>query len=60
MKNKNKYKQLTFAPFCYSTPSISSSSWMVLFLLLPQIVMLFITKARKKGVSFETPYDISY
>lgn len=45
MKNKNKYKQLTFAPFCYSTPSISSSSWMVLFLLLPQIVMLFITKS---------------
>jgi len=42
---KNKYKLLTLAPFCYSNPSVGSSSKLVIFLLIPQIVMLFITKS---------------
>lgn len=42
--NKN-YRDLTIAPFSYLTPSLTNISTAFLILLLPQVLLLFITKS---------------
>lgn len=42
---KNKYNLLTLSPFCFSIPSIGSTSKITMLLLIPQIVMLCFTKS---------------
>lgn len=40
---KKSYEQLTLAPFCYSVPSVGQSSKAVIIMLIPQLIMLFLT-----------------
>ena len=42
---KKNYRDLTIAPFSYLTPSLTNISTAFLVLLVPQIVMLIVTKA---------------
>lgn len=41
---KDSYKKLTLAPFCYSTHSVGEKAKATIILLLPQFIMLFVTK----------------
>lgn len=43
--NSKKYKTVTLKPFSYIRPSVNSAVVVSLVLLLPQIVMLFLTKS---------------
>lgn len=42
---KNKYKNLSLAPFTYLTPSLNNIFLAIIVLLIPQLIMLFITKS---------------
>lgn len=42
---QKNFRNLTNAPFTYLVPSLTNASVAILFLLLPQLVMLFITKS---------------
>ena len=43
MKHKNKI--ISLRPFCFLTPSVSTISVTILCILLPQILMLFLTRS---------------
>lgn len=45
MKNKNLFRSVFLSPFVYLRPSVRTEAYIVLFLLLLQIAMLFVTES---------------